>query len=94
MSIDNSIYLNLTESSGFADWDFDIECKGSKDENLLEESIIYESNYYQYIYGLKKLDSIVNDINIEEIKLIIDKWKPEEVVRYIFGIINKLKQVS
>lgn len=94
MSIDNSIYLNITESSGFADWDFDIECEDSGDENLLEESSIYESEYYQYIYRLEKLDSIVNNINIDEINLIIDKWKPEEVVRYLFGIVNKLKLVS
>lgn len=94
MSIDNSIYLGLTESSGFADWDFELECEDNGDEDLLEESSVYDSNYYQYIYRLEKLDGIVNDINIDEINLIIDKWKPEEAVRYLFGIINKLKQVS
>lgn len=94
MSIDNSVYLNLTESSGFADWDFELECEDNRDEDLLEKSIIYEKEYYQYLDRLEKLNCIVNNINMYEINMIIDKWKSEEAVRYLFGIITKLKQVS
>ena len=92
MSIDKLIYSDLMFGDSRAD--FDTECEYSGDENLEEESSIYESEYYQYIYRLEKLYSIVNNINIDEVNLIIYKWKPEEVVRYLFGIINKLKQVS
>ena len=50
--------------------------------------------YYQYLDRLEKLNCIVNNINMYEINMIIDKWEPEEAVRHLFGIINKLKQVS
>lgn len=52
MSIDNSIYLNLTESSGFADWDFELEYEDNGGEDLSEKSSVCEINYYQYIYIL------------------------------------------
>lgn len=94
MSIDNSIYLNLTQADGVADWDFELEFENNMEDDLLEESSIYEKEYYQYLDRLEKLDCIVNNINMYEINMIIDKWKPEEAVRHLFGIINKLKQVS
>lgn len=88
MSIDKSIYSELKlghEKPYKLDVDEDI---------FIEEYCVYEKDNYQYLDRLEKLNGIVNNINIYEVNIIIDKWKPEEAVRYLFGIINKLKQVS
>ena len=101
MSIDKLIYSDLMFGDSRADDDFDFESDVNNDfefedklDNFLEESSIYEKEYYQYLDRLEKLDCIVNNINMYEINMIIDKWKPEEAVRHLFGIINRLKQVS
>lgn len=100
MSIDKLIYSDLMFGDSRADEDFEFESDINNDfenkieDDFLEESIICEKEYYQYLDRLEKLNCIVNNINMYEINMIIDKWKPEEAVRHLFGIINRLKQVS
>ena len=102
MSIDKLIYSDLMFGDSRADEDFEFESdindgfefENKIEDDFLEESIIYEKEYYQYLDRLEKLSCMVNNINMYEINMIIDKWKPEEAVRHLFGIITKLKQVS
>lgn len=64
------------------------------EDDFLEDSTICQKEYYQYLDGLENLKSIVDNINMQEVNTIINNWKPEEAVRYLFGIIDKIKKVS
>ena len=64
------------------------------EDDFLEDSTIYQKEYYQYLDRLENLKSIVDNINMQEVNTIINNWKPEEAVRYLFGIIDKIKKVS
>ncbi|MDY3002773.1 MAG: hypothetical protein SOR73_14015, partial [Romboutsia timonensis] len=82
MSIDKLIYSDLMFGDSRADDDFESDVNNDFEfednlDNFLEESSIYEKEYYQYLDRLEKLDCIVNNINMYEINMIIDKWKPE-----------------
>lgn len=54
----------------------------------------YEYEYYNYLDRLGLLKIMVDKINLNEIDLIVDKWKPEEAVRYLYKMIKELKGVS
>ena len=64
------------------------------EDDFLEDSTIYQKEYYQYLDRLENLKSIVDNVNMQEVNIIINNWKPEEAVRYLFGIIDKIKKVS
>ena len=64
------------------------------EDDFLEDSTICQKEYYQYLDRLENLKSIVDNINMQEVNTIIINWKPEEAVRYLFGIIDKIKKVS
>ena len=64
------------------------------EDDFLEDSTICQKEYYQYLDRLENLKSIVDNINMQEDNTIINNWKPEEAVRYLFGIIDKIKKVS
>ncbi len=64
------------------------------EDDFLEDSTIYQKEYYQYLDRLENLKSIVDNVNMQEVNTIINNWKPEEAVRYLFGIIDKIKKVS
>ena len=64
------------------------------EDDFLEDSTICQKEYYQYLDRLENLKSIVDNINMQEVNTIINNWKPEEAVRYLFGIIDKIKKVS
>lgn len=54
----------------------------------------YEYEYYHYMDRLKLLKIMIDKINLNEIDLIVNKWKPEEAVRYLYTMIKEIKQVS
>lgn len=54
----------------------------------------YEYEYYHYMDRLKLLKTMIDKINLNEIDLIVNKWKPEEAVRYLYTMIKEIKQVS
>ena len=64
------------------------------EDDFLEDSTICQKEYYQYLDRLENLKSIVDNINMQEVNTIINNWKPEEAVRYLFGISDKIKKVS
>ena len=64
------------------------------EDDFLEDSTRCQKEYYQYLDRLENLKSIVDNINMQEVNTIINNWKPEEAVRYLFGIIDKIKKVS
>lgn len=54
----------------------------------------YEYEYYNYMDRLKLLKTMIDKINLNEIDLIVNKWNPEEAVRYLYTMIKEIKQVS
>lgn len=54
----------------------------------------YEYEYYHYMDRLKLLKTMIDKISLNEIDLIVNKWKPEEAVRYLYTMIKEIKQIS
>lgn len=47
---------------------------------------------YMMIYQL--IAGTVNLINMKEVNLIVEKWKPEETVKYLYRIIDNLTSIQ
>lgn len=92
MSIEQLIYSDLMFGDS-REYD-DFESENDIEDDSLEEGSICEKDYYRYLDRLEKLNYVVNNINMDELKMIIDKWNPEESVRYLYSIISRLKEVS
>ncbi len=102
MSIDKLIYSDLMFGDSRADEDFefesdinnDFEFEKNIDDDLVEENILYEKEFYKYIERLQLIAGTVNLINMKEVNLIVEKWKPEEAVKYLYKIINNLTSIQ
>lgn len=91
MSIDKHTYTDFINEYDMVDYDL---FKHNYEENYIYDNYEQEEEYHDYERKVQSVIKIVDTIDLDEINLIIDKWKPEEAVKYLFRIINKLKQVS
>lgn len=100
MSIDKLIYSDLMFGDNRADDDFEFEIDINNEfenniyDDLSEESILYEKEFYKYIERLQLIAGTVNLINMKEVNLIVEKWKPEETVKYLYRIIDNLTSIQ
>lgn len=91
MSIDQLIYSDLMFGDSRAD---DFEVDSNIDNELVESNCLYEKEFYKYIDRLQLIAGTVNLINMKELDLIVDKWKPEEAVRYMYRILSNLTSIE
>lgn len=100
MSIDKLIYSDLMFGDSRADDDFEFESDINNEfenniyDDLSEESILYEKEFYKYIERLQLIAGTVNLINMKEVNLIVEKWKTEEAVKYLYRIIDDLTSIQ
>ncbi|WP_164690176.1 hypothetical protein [Paraclostridium sordellii] len=100
MSIDKLIYSDLMFGDSRADDDFEFESDINNEfenniyDDLSEESILYEKEFYKYIERLQLIAGTVNLINMKEVNLIVEKWKTEEAVKYLYRIIDNLTSIQ
>ncbi|MDU4414961.1 hypothetical protein GKD08_02380 [Paeniclostridium sordellii] len=83
--------------STYYDEPFQSECSLDKDlelhlanEKKEKEHLNADVEYYMYITRVEKREEIINKINLDEIKFLIENFKEEKIIKHLYEIIESI----